>query len=323
MWPSISSSGARIRPEEVAAEEAAEAAEAEPRNAAVTQCKRRRRQLEILTQDVGEEHLSGVGQTRLEESGLRKPGIFTAAAYYWLYYAPAPQRDLVIVKTGERAWPGQCHAVLDAAANLDADSVTSSNTMYEFAGIDAQQSELLYTKTFTCACLVCRDPTSIRLDFRACLFSEYTGRWRQQTVHAFQGVARVAAEKRQSVREFAERIKEDRLYAVFGSHYDLGGHPYWLLWCKKAPYKAPAGLKLQDGSTINKGWWIMDAYWFASTSASRKSYKLLSDELVHVTVNSLIQETELEFDREGMHERILSEASHLNLMRHNFSNVVT
>ena len=242
---------------------------------------------------------------------------------YWLYYAPAPQRDLVIVKPGDRALPGQCHAVLDAAANLDADSVTASNATYEFAGVDAMQPELLYTKTFTCACMPCRDPASIGLEYRGCPFYEFTGRWQQQTVHAFHGVARVAAEKRKSAREFAELMKEEHLYAVFGSHYEMDGHPYWLLWCKKAPYKAPSGLKSQDGSTINKGWWIIDAYWFASTSASRKSYQLMSNELVHVLVGSIIQETDLEFDREGMHERILSEASHLKLIRHNYSNVVT
>jgi hypothetical protein len=44
---------------------------------------------------------------------------------------------------------------------------------------------------------------------------------------------------------------------------------------------------------------------------------------VHVTVESLIQEADLEFDRDGMHDRILGDLSHLKIMRHNFSNVVT
>ena len=110
-----------------------------------------------------------------------------------------------------------------------------------------------------------------------------------------------------------------------GSYHELGGRPYWLLWCKRAPYKAPKGLKAQDGSTIREGTWIIDAHWFASTSDSqeRRSYKLLSDELVHVTVASIIQEAELEFDRASRHDRILGDECHLRIMRHNFSNVVT
>ena len=46
-------------------------------------------------------------------------------------------------------------------------------------------------------------------------------------------------------------------------------------------------------------------------------------ELTHVPVGSLIQETDLEFDRAGMHDRIFGDASHLKVMRWNFSNVVT
>ena len=46
--------------------------------------------------------------------------------------------------------------------------------------------------------------------------------------------------------------------------------------------RATQGLKAQDGSTINKGWLIIDAYWYASTSdhQARRSYKLLEEELV-------------------------------------------
>ena len=36
----------------------------------------------------------------------------------------------------------------------------------------------------------------------------------------------------------------------------------------------------------------------------RRSYKLLDSEVVHVTYEILIQESELEFDRDGMHDRI-------------------
>ena len=50
---------------------------------------------------------------------------------------------------------------------------------------------------------------------------------------------------------------------------------------------------------------------------------MLPEEVVHVAVSSIVQETDLEFDRAGQHDRILSEAAHLKIMRHNFSNVVT
>jgi hypothetical protein len=199
---------------------------------------------------------------------------------------------------------------------------------YEYAGIDASQPEMLYTKTFTCAASCCRDRSSISLDSRACPFLAFTGRWQQQTVHAMHGVTRVAAEKRVAASEFAKRMKVDHLYAVFGSYKELGDRPYWLLWCIQLPYqapKAPNNLKAQDGSTIRGGTWIFDAYFFESTSADqqRRSYKLLDGEKVHVTVESLIQEADLEFDRDGMHDRILGDSSHLKIMRHNFSNVVT
>jgi hypothetical protein len=325
--------GGRIRPEEEAAHMAEEEAEMETRGAVVEQPsasrsrRRRSRQVEILQQAAGQEHTTQ-GETRTEQQGQRAQGIFTAQKYFWMYFAPGPNSGLQIVKPGERAGPGQCHAILDAAANLDADSVTASNETYEYAGIDASQPEMLYTKTFTCAASCCRDRSSISLDSRACPFLAFTGRWQQQTVHAMHGVTRVAAEKRVAASEFAKRMKVDHLYAVFGSYKELGDRPYWLLWCIQLPYqapKAPNNLKAQDGSTIRGGTWIFDAYFFESTSADqqRRSYKLLDGEKVHVTVESLIQEADLEFDRDGMHDRILGDLSHLKIMRHNFSNVVT
>ena len=37
-----------------------------------------------------------------------------------------------------------------------------------------------------------------------------------------------------------------------------------------------------------------------------------------MTVGSLVQEKDLEFDHEGRHDRILGDGSHLQIMRHNF-----
>ena len=320
--------GARVRPEEEAAREAEVMADAETRGAAVVAAPERRhrrsRQVEILQQAAGQEHTSE-GETRIEQQGQRAQGIFTARAYYWMYYAPGPNRDMEIVKPGERAQLGQCHALLDAAANVDADSVTASNSTYEYAGVDARQPELLFTKTFTCYCRCCRDPSSISLRNRGCPFAESTGRWQQQTVATIQGVARIAAERRVDTRIFGTSMQEQHLYAVFGGYAERGGRPYWLLWCVKAPYPAPRGLKSQDGSTINMNWWIIDAYWFASTSESegRRSYKLLDDQLVHVFVKSIVQEADLEFERNLRGERVLGDEAHLKIVRHNFSNVVT
>jgi hypothetical protein len=50
----------------------------------------------------------------------------------------------------------------------------------------------------------------------------------------------------------------------------------------------------------------------------QRSYKLLDIEVVLVTVESLIQESDLEFDRDGLHVRICGDSSHLKIMRHNF-----
>eukprot|EP00962_Isochrysis_galbana_P048700 scaffold20367_cov100-Isochrysis_galbana.AAC.2 len=150
-----------------------------------------------------------------------------------------------------------------------------------------------------------------------------TGRWRQQTVHSAHGVGRVVAQSRQKVQDFAKLTKPDQIFAVFGSFAERGGRPYWLLLCKKGAYRAPKGLKQQDGSTIRKGTWIIDAHWYASTSESqeRRCYKLLGNSLVNVPVQSLIQETDLHFERSSRQDSILGDECHIKIMRWNFSNV--
>ena len=88
------------------------------------------------------------------------------------------------------------------------------------------------------------------------------------------------------------RMQSEHLYAVYGGYKEKGNRPYWLVWCIKAPYEAPKGLKANDDSTIRKGTWIFDAYFFASTSEDqeRRSYKLLSglDQVVHLLVKNLL-----------------------------------
>lgn len=321
--------GARVRPEEEAAREAAADAadEVEARGTATTLAprKRRRRVIQITAQAAGQEHTKE-GDVRQVEQGPRKPGIFTARRYFWGYYAPANQggSTCTVVPLGQVAKPGECHALLDAAANTDADAVAGSNATYEYAGMDAAQPEMLFTRTFTCACAACCRPGTVSVSYRECPFMASTGRWHQQTVHSAHGVARVAAQSRQKVQDFAKRAQPDQIFAVFGSFTD-GGRPYWLLLCKKGAYAytAPKGLKQEDGSTIRKGTWIIDAHWYASTSESqeRRSYKLLGDSLVHVPVQSLVQETDLHFERSSRHDSILGDECHLKIMRWNFSNV--
>jgi len=80
----------------------------------------------------------------------------------------------------------------------------------------------------------------------------------------------------------------------------------------------------KDVPDIRVGVWVVDAQWYESTSADqeRKSYKLLEGVTVHIPVASLIQESEITFDREFREESILSPASHLAITRAaNFTNV--
>ena len=172
------------------------------------------------------------------------------------------------------------------------ESVDNSNSLYEYAGIDETQPELLYAKTFTCTAECCRRRDAISTEFRGCKFAEYTGRWRQETVQAKgAGEQRLIATRRLQAREFGEQMSAEHLYAVFGGYAEKGGRPYWLLWSKSKAYKAPKApdnKKADDGSTIRGGTWIFDAYWFKSTSDSsgHRTYAELPT-LVHMTVDSL------------------------------------
>ena len=85
------------------------------------------------------------------------------------------------------------------------------------------------------------------------------------------------------------------------------------------------GIKLHGGDTIRKGTLIVEGCWYLSTSDDqcKKSYKLLAGEVVSIPVESIVQEEELEWlrrGRVGVADSILSQESHLALMRHNYSN---
>ena len=59
-----------------------------------------------------------------------------------------------------------------------------------------------------------------------------------------------------------------------------------------------------------------------SDDQARKSYKLCDPPVeMDVPLASMVTLHDLQFDRAGMHQRILSQASHLALMGQNYSNV--
>jgi hypothetical protein len=149
------------------------------------------------------------------------------------------------------------------------------------------------------------------------------------------------------------------LYAVYGDPAQLerGGHPYWLVAVVKNPYAAPKGLKCAQGKTINKGNWIVNALWYACTSddPNHKAYVLQPVPLppghdpdtplptcscgqvthhVHVRLSSFVTELGLEWTRYQLGRQkddgtkrpstgTFADSSHLSVMRHNFSNVIS
>ena len=62
--------------------------------------------------------------------------------------------------------------------------------------------------------------------------------------------------------------------------------------------------------------------WYESSSddVNRRSYELSKTKVI-MPVATIVQESALEFLHAGMHERILTEASHVAIMSWNFSNV--
>ena len=90
--------------------------------------------------------------------------------------------------------------------------------------------------------------------------------------------------------------------------------------------KAKTGetIKVPGGRTIAKNQWSVEVQWFNSSSADPnvRRYKL-SPEIAHVPPDAFIQEHGLEWAHEGRdgHESILSDASYVSLMSHNYSNV--
>ena len=126
--------------------------------------------------------------------------MFAASSYFWLYYAADGVQGLnkkVGINQGSglygSAAPGEYHALLLDAADTDADSIPGSNSTYEFAGMHPDQPELLYTRTYSCACATCREPSSVAVESCSCPVVSTVGRWRQQTIHS---AANVVAQRK-------------------------------------------------------------------------------------------------------------------------------
>jgi hypothetical protein len=248
--------------------------------------------------------------------------MFTASNYFWLYYSAKP--GLKEVPVGQLAQQGECHATLDEAADIDADSILGSNSTYEFLGTSVDHPELLYTRTYPCACRKCMEPAAVSSDYSNCPNMDTVGHFVQQTIYGAVNVVKQQAVQRLKVADFASGIKAESLYAAFASFRERGDRSYWLLVTKSAAEPAKGPIKVTGGSTIRSGQWVVEAQWYSSTSDAqgRKSYKL-SPERVHVPVASLVQEHRLEWQHEGRSggESILSPQSHLALISHNFSMV--
>ena len=265
------------------------------------------------------------GEERIQVEAPPRPGIFTASKYFWLYYAADGVKGLTKkVGINEGSGPhgsavhGEYHTLLLDAADTDADSIPGSNSTYEFVGMHADKPELLYTRTYSCACAICREPSSVALGPSRCPLVGTVGCWRQQTIHSATGVAAQRKVALEGIKEFQAKIKPDKLYAAYASYREeLGGRPYWLL-CTKSKALTNKTIKVPGGTTIAKNQYYVEAQWYLSSWDSRgcKKYKLL-DETVHVPVSTIVQEHE---GRTGG-ESTLKEACHAALMQHNYSNV--
>ena len=223
---------------------------------------------------------------------------------------------------GELANAGQCHGYLEEEANDDASSIKDSNSTYEFVGMSASDLTLLYLRTYTCACLVCRSPSTVSTEFSGCPNLGTVGKWRQAPACSAAGVVKQVAAKRGDAIAFAKVATCGGLYASYGAHSERGARPYWLLKLKKAAYQLKKKALVEGGTTLRMDTWVVDAQWYLSTSdaQNRKSYTLL-EPIVQIPVSALIQEHGLVWVRETAHEPILMPASHDLLMLHNYSNV--
>ena len=76
----------------------------------------------------------------------------------------------------------------------------------------------------------CRKPGVASEEYSQCPYMSTVGRWRQQTIHAAEGVAAQRRVQLEDIKDFRSKIKPNKLYAAYASYREeLGGRPYWLL----------------------------------------------------------------------------------------------
>ena len=167
------------------------------------------------------------------------------------------------------------------------------------------------------------------LEYSACPYVTTVGKFQQRTICEASGVNHQRQIKKATAEVFGRGILPHKLYAAYASFDERGNRKYWLLrtLSKMYPYKkTKKAAKGARGATLKNGTLVVDAHWYVSTSGNqmRKSYKLLADEKVTIPIASLVQEHDLEWERNwrgGTNcECILANDSHLALMQHNYSN---
>jgi hypothetical protein len=166
--------------------------------------------------------------------------------------------------------------------------------------LHADKPELLYTRTYSCACAVCRKPSSVAIDGSRCPLTDTVGRWRQQTIHPATNVLAQRKVMLDGIKEFQAKIKPDKLYAAYASYREeLGGRPYWLLRAKSKALTNKT-IKVPGGTTIAKNQYYIEAQWYLSSYDIRgcKKYKLL-EEIVHVPVSTMYRSMSLSGSMRG------------------------
>ena len=94
----------------------------------------------------------------------------------------------------------------------------------------ADRPDLLYTRTYSCACPSCREPSTVSIDYVECPAVAAVGRWRQQFIAGKGNEAALRRVQLEDIKDFRLKIKPNKLYAAYASYREeLGGRPYWLL----------------------------------------------------------------------------------------------
>lgn len=219
--------------------------------------------------------------------------------------------------------------MLDSAENFDADTIEGSNDMYEFAGASSLSCSI-HPRVLSCVCTACRNKTSVHTEYKDCKYLATCvasgGSGPQPRKRASRRrrtrrrLALIAKEQLCKSALYRDRPAVCRLQQLCGERW-AGGRPYWLLKVTKPAYKSRTKKK-QDGVTYKAGTWLVEGQWYLSTSddQQRRSYELLKETVI-VPVDVIVQEVGLQFKRAGLHERILTDVSHVAIMSWNFSNV--